>query len=296
MIDLLTEPFQYAFFGRAMLAGVLIGAMCGALSVFVVLRRMSYIGHGLAHSVLGGVAVGVAFGADLYIGAIVATVVSALLIDRVTRRRGLHADAAIGIVTTAMFAIGVAVLAIIPARVNIEALLFGNILGVNRIDLWVAAGVGAAFAAVLFTLYKRLVFTTFDAEVAGVHGVRTGAIELVFSLSTAAVVVASVRVLGVLLIAAAVVIPAAIARLLTRSFGATLALATAIGVATSVVGLFASFHLNVPSGPTIVLSGATVFAIVFVVTAVVTRRQLVRARRPEAAPPAADILQGVRNN
>ncbi len=280
MTDLLVEPFQYAFFGRAMIAGVLIGAMCGALSVFVVLRRMSYIGHGLAHSVLGGVAVGVAVGADLYVGAIVATVVSALLIDRVTRRRGLHADAAIGIVTTAMFAIGVAVLAIVPTRVNIEALLFGNILGVNQTDLWVAAGVGAAFAAVLFTLYKRLVFTTFDAEVAGVHGVRTGVIELVFSLSTAAVVVASVRVLGVLLIAAAVVIPAAIARLLTRSFGATLLLATGIGIATSVVGLFASFHVNVPSGPTIVLSGAVTFAVVFGLTAATARRSLVRARRP----------------
>lgn len=279
-MDLLSEPFQYAFFGRAMVAGVLIGAMCGALSVFVVLRRMSYIGHGLAHSVLGGVAIGVALGADLYVGAVVATVVSALLIDRVTRRRGLHADAAIGIVTTAMFAIGVAVLTVVPTRVNTEALLFGNILGVNTTDLWVAGGVGLAFAAVLFSLYKRLVFATFDPEVAGVHGVPTGVIELVFSLSTAAVVVASVRVLGVLLIAAAVVIPASIARLVTRSFGTTLLLATGIGVAMSVVGLFLSFHANIPSGPTIVLSGAAAFAVTFAVTALTAHQHLTRARRP----------------
>jgi ABC-type Mn2+/Zn2+ transport system permease subunit len=179
VIDLLTEPFQYAFFTRALVAGILIGAMCGALSVFVVLRRMSYIGHGLAHSVLGGVAVGVALGADLYLGAIVATVLSALLIDRVMRRRGLHADAAIGIVTTAIFAIGVAVLAVIPTRINVEAVLFGNILGVNRTDLWVAGVVGVGFAVLLFVLYKRLVFTTFDPEVAEVHGVRAHRMELV---------------------------------------------------------------------------------------------------------------------
>jgi ABC-type Mn2+/Zn2+ transport system permease subunit len=278
----LLDPFAYAFFARAMIAGVLVGAMCGALSSFVVLRRMSYIGHGLAHAVLGGVGVGVAFGVDLYVGAAAATVLSALLIDRVARRRGLHADAAIGIVTTAIFAIGVATLSMVPTRVNIEALLFGNILGVDRVDLWVAAAIGAAFAVVLVLLYKRLVLTTFDPEVAAVHGVRTGVVELVFSLTTAAVVVASVRVLGVLLIAAAVVVPAAAARLVTRSFGAMLLAATAIGVGASVVGLYASFHVNVPSGPTIVLAGSAVFAGAFLATAVRDRRALARARTAAA--------------
>lgn len=287
----LLEPLQYGFFVRAVVAGVVIGAMCGALSTFVVLRRMSYIGHGLAHSVLGGVAVGVALGADLYVGAIAATVVSALLIDRVTRRPELHADAAIGIVTTAIFAIGVATLAVVPTRVNVEALLFGNILGVDRLDLTVAGVVGAGFAAMLLTLHKRLVAVTFDPELAGVHGVRTGLIELVFSLSTAAVVVASVRVLGVLLIAAAVVIPAATARLLTRSVGSMLLLATVLGVVASVLGLYGSFHVDVPSGPAIVLVGAAIFAGVFIVTAVLARARLGQARRQRGlAPGEADAV------
>jgi ABC-type Mn2+/Zn2+ transport system permease subunit len=279
---LLLDPFAYAFFGRAMLAGVLVGAMCGALSSFVVLRRMSYIGHGLAHAVLGGVGVGVAFGVDLYVGAAAATVLSAVLIERVTRRRGLHADAAIGIVTTAIFAIGVAVLSVVPTRVNIEALLFGNILGVDRADLWVSATIGLGLALVLLLLYKSLVLTTFDPEVAAVHGVRTGPIELAFSLTTAAVVVASVRVLGVLLIAAAVVVPAASARLLTRSFGVMLLSATAIGIGSSVVGLYASFHVNVPSGPTIVLAGSAFFVGAFLLTAVRDRTALARARTAAA--------------
>jgi ABC-type Mn2+/Zn2+ transport system permease subunit len=268
----LTDPFAYAFFGRAMLAGVLIGAMCGALSVFIVLRRMSYIGHGLAHAVLGGVAVGVVLGQDLYVGAIIATLLAALLIDRISRRRGLHADASIGIVTTAIFAIGVATLSLAPARVNIEAVLFGNILGVGRVDLLVASGVGAAFLVVLLVAYKSLVFTTFDPEVAAVHGVRVGTSELLFNLLTAAVVVASVRVLGVLLIAAAVVVPGAFARLVSRSLGVMLAIATGVGVASSVVGLYASYHADVPSGPAIVLTATAFFLVAFVVTAAGGRR------------------------
>ncbi|MCC5947511.1 MAG: metal ABC transporter permease [Nitriliruptoraceae bacterium] len=288
MSELLLVPLEYAFFGRALLAGLLIGAMSGALSVFVVLRRMSYIGHGLAHAVLGGVAVGVAMGVDLYVGAIAATALAAVLIDRVTRRRGLHADAAIGVVTTTIFAIGVGTLALVPTRVNLEALLFGNILGVNRTDLSVAAAVGAAFLVLVVVRYKALVFTTFDPEVARVHGIRVDRIELLFSLLTAAVVVASVRVLGVLLIAAAVVLPAAIARLLTRGFAAMLALSTALGVLTAVVGLYLSFHVDVPSGPTIVVTGALLFVLAFVGTAVAGRLGLARARR-DARPGTIDV-------
>lgn len=282
MIDLLLEPLGYAFFTRALLAGVLIGALCGALSTFVVLRRMSYIGHGLAHAVLGGVGVGVAFGVDLYIGAAAATVLAALLIDRVGRRPGLHADAAIGIVTTAIFAAGVAVLSIVPTRVSVEALLFGNILGVDRLDLAVAAGVALVFASVLFLRYKPLVLVTFDPEVARIHGVRAGRLELVFQLLTAAVVVASVRVLGVLLIAAVVVMPAATARLVARSFGVLLSAATLLGLGTSVVGLYGSYHLDVPSGPSIVLTGALAFSLVFVASGLASRYQVRRARAAAA--------------
>ncbi len=279
MTEWVLLPLDYAFFTRALLAGVLVGAMSGALSTFVVLRRMSYIGHGLAHSVLGGVAVGLALGLDLYVGAIAATVLSALLIDAVARQRGLHADAAIGIVTTSIFAIGVAVLALVPTRLNVEAVLFGNLLGVNRTDVAVAGAVGLAFAALLLLLFKSLVFTTFDTEVARVHGVRTGAMELTFSLITAAVVVASVRVLGVLLIAAAVVIPGATARLLTRSVGRMLVVSTLLGVAAAVLGLYLSFHLDVPSGPSIVLTGALAFTVVALVSGITTRLGLRAARR-----------------
>ncbi|QBI19494.1 metal ABC transporter permease [Egibacter rhizosphaerae] len=289
--ELLTEPFTYDFFVRAMAAGLLVGALCGAISVFIVLRRMSYVGHGLAHSVLGGVAVGVALGYHEYLGAVVATLVSALLIDRITRRRGLHADAAIGIVTTALFALGIAVVSRLDSpRVSTEALLFGNPLAVTSTDLWLAVGVAGAFTATLFAYYKPLVFVSFDPEVARVHGVRAGLMELLFNVLTAAVVIVSVRVLGVLLVAAAVVIPAAFARLVTHSFGAMVAIATAVGVVSSVVGLYGSYHLDVASGPMIVLTGAALFAVAFTGTALRTRSRLRRARsHGDVARPAPTV-------
>lgn len=261
MSALLTEPLTYAFFGRALVAGVLVGAACGALSTLIVLRRMSYIGHGLAHAVLGGVGVGVAFGADLYVGAVAATALAALLIDRVGRRRGLHADAAIGIVTTAIFAAGIAALTLTPTPVNVEALLFGNVLGVDRTDLLAAGAVTTLLAGVLVVTYKRLLAVTFDPVVARVHGVAAGRYELLTNLLVAAVVVVSVRVLGVLLIAAAVVIPAATARNLLRTFGGILVAATGLGVLAAVGGLYGSYHLDVPSGPSIVLTGAALYAL-----------------------------------
>ncbi len=283
-MDWLIEPLGFGFFQRALLAGVLVGGLCGALSVFVVQRRMSSIGHGLAHSVLGGVGIALALGVHEYLGAAAATAVAAVLIDRVGRRRGLHVDAAIWIVTTALFALGVVVVSRVEGvGVSTESLLFGDVLGVGTADLLLIGGVSGAFAILLLARWKALVFTTFDHDVAAAMGVAAGRNEALLNLATAAVVVASVRVLGVLLIASAVVLPAALARLLTASFGRLMAVATLVGSAAAVVGLYASFHLNAPSGSTIVLTGTTAFAAVLVVvaarTALARRRGIAEALR-----------------
>lgn len=279
-MDWLTDPLAFAFFRRALLAGVLVGALCGALSAFVVQRRMSSIGHGLAHSVLGGAGVALALEVHVSIGAVAATLLAAALIDRVGRRRGLHHDAAIWIVTTALFALGVVLVSRAGGvGVSTESLLFGHMLGVTAVDLWLVGGVAVAFSALLLSHGKQLVATTFDAEVAAAHGVRAARLDTVLTLAIAAVVVASVRVLGVLLIAAAVVVPAALSRLLTASFPRLVAVATAVGAASGMGGLFASFHLNVPSGSTIVLTATAAFAVVFTATAGTAARRRSRSRR-----------------
>ena len=277
----LTEPLQYGFFARALVAGVALGAITGAVGCFVVLRRMSYIGHGLSHSLLGGIAVSLALGRGVYLGAAVATVVSAVLIDRVARRPGLAADAAIGIVTTAMFALGIVILHLLGGGgANAESLLFGSILGVRVADLWAACGAALVGAVVLFTAWKRLLFTAFDPVVATVQGVRARAVELALDLLVAGVVVVGVRLLGVLMVAAAVVVPAAAARLVSHRAGMVLGLGAAGGAVSQVAGLYVSWHWAVPSGPAIVLVSVNLFLLAALASTISRRMSLVRARRP----------------
>jgi manganese/iron transport system permease protein/iron/zinc/copper transport system permease protein len=259
----LTDPFtSYAFFGRALLVLVLAGGVCGALGAFVVVRRMSYIAHGLSHAVIGGAAVAAVLGVNLLLGAAAWAFLSALLIDRVARRRGLYPDTAIGIVTTTSFALGIAIISSVrEVRLNLESFLFGSVLGVTEPDLLLAAVVTAVVAAVLVARYRPLLFTTFDPAVATAQGVAAGRYQTLFALLLTAGIVASMRVLGVLLVAAAVVIPPATARLLTDRFDRLLPLAAVLGAGSALPGMYASWYLDLPSGPAVVLVQAAGLAL-----------------------------------
>lgn len=281
----LLDPFQFDFFGRGMVAVVLVGAVCGALGPFVIVRRLAYIGQGLSQSVLGGVGVGLVAGVGLYPSAIAATAVSAALIERFGRRRGLYVDTAIGIVSTGMFAAGVAVISANRSRsLNISNVLFGNVLGVGPGDLVVVGVVAGLTIAALAWWYKPLLFTTHDAEVARAQGVAAGRMELLFNVLLAAVIITALQVLGVLLITAVLLVPAATARLLRDSFGQVIVLSTAIGVAGGVVGLYVSYHADVASGPAIVLTLVAAFLVVLTVDAAAGRRRLSRVRAEVDAP------------
>lgn len=266
MADLL-QPFEFEFFRNGLAVAVLAGALCGMVGVFVVLKGMSYIGHGLSHAVFGGFAASALLGVNFLLGAGVWGVASALMINGVTRRRVIGSDAAIGVVTTASFALGLALFALFGRRGrSFDAALFGSILGVSGADV-VAVGMVALLAvAVVFLAYRPLLFTTFDPEVAEASGVPTARLDAVLTLVLALAIVATMQVLGVTLIAATLVIPATVARMLTNSFSRMLVLSTAIGAACGFVGMNLSYHLDVQSGPTIVLVGAAVFAVVFAVT------------------------------
>jgi ABC-type Mn2+/Zn2+ transport system permease subunit len=263
----LLEPLTYVFFRRALLASCLVGALCGLVGVYIVMRRMSYIGHGLSHAAFGGAVISYLLQVNFYLGAGLWGVASALLINEVAQRRKLGADAAIGIVTTASFAVGVA--AISRQRRftrNFEAALFGNVLGITSADLWMIAGVAVASILGILILYKPLLFSTFDEEVAEVYGVPTHWVNAVFALILAAVIIVSMQVMGVTLIAAALVIPASAARLLTHRFGPLLWLASILGAAVSVLGMFASYYLDLASGATIVLVGTAIFLLAWLIS------------------------------
>lgn len=263
----LLEPLQFEFFRRGLLAALLVGGLCGLIGPYIILRRMSYIGHGLAHAVFGGAVVSFALRVDFYLGAGLWGLLAALLIGLVARRRAIGADAAIGIVTTASFALGVAILSRTRQFTrNFEAALFGNILGVTERDLWVIGGVAVISGLFLLLTYKPLLFVLFDPEVAAASGLPVGRLEAGLSLVLASTVIAALQVLGATLIAASVVIPAVTARLLTHHFDRLVLLSTVLGALCGLVGLYLSYHLDVASGATIVLVATLLFALVFLGT------------------------------
>lgn len=272
-MDFLLEPFAFEFFRNGAWAAVLAGALCGLVGVFIVLRGMSYIGHGLSHAIFGGAVVSFVLQWNFYLGAGLWGFLAALLINQTVRRTKIPADAAIGVITTASFAVGVALISRYRGFTrSFDAALFGNILGVTRQDVWIVAGVALATVTVIFLLYRQLLFTTFDPEVAHVYGVRIEWIDTAFALILASVLIVSMQILGVTLIAAALVTPAITARLLTDSFDRMILLSTAIGGLTGFGGIYLSFYVDVASGATIVLFQAALFVVVLGVMGV--RRQV----------------------
>ncbi len=266
-MESLLSPWEFEFFRRGLVAALLVGGVAGLVGTYVVLRGMSYIGHGLSHAVFGGAVVAYVVQANFYVGASLWGLVAAWLIHVLTRRRGIRADAAIGVVTTASFAVGVALIS--RARRftrNFEAALFGNILGVTDQDLWVITGVCVGALTLVLLFYKEFLYATFDKESAQVYGVPTQTAEVLLALLLAGVVIASLQVIGVTMLAAAVVTPAITARLLTERFDRMLWGAAGIGAGTAVVGMYLSFVFNVASGATIVLTEAAVFGVLLLAT------------------------------
>jgi ABC-type Mn2+/Zn2+ transport system permease subunit len=227
MWNTLTEPLQFGFLRHALVVCTIAGALCGLLGVFVTLRGMSYIGHGLSHAIFGGAAICAAIGLNFFVGAGVWGVASGLAVGRVTRRRAIAADAAIGVITTASFAFGIALLGLYSrVKQSIEATVFGSVLGVSLTDMWTIIAIAVATAVVIIAFYRPLLFTTFDPEVADVSGVNTARIDALLMLLLTFAILASMKVLGVTLIAAALVIPPTVARLLTNSFKRMLIIST----------------------------------------------------------------------
>lgn len=265
-MDFLLTPFRYEFFTRAILVGMMAGLLCGVMGVYITTRRMSYIAHGLSHAILGGAVLSYVLGINFYIGSGIWGFGAALLIQYLTGRK-VYSDAAIGIVTTASFALGVAVISTYRKfSQNFEAALFGNVLGVAPADLWIVTGVTVVLLGIVFFFYRPLLFWCFDREVAQVHGVPVFAMDTLFALMLATLLVATLNVLGVTLIISAVVIPASIARLLSNHFGQMMVISGAIGAAIAFFGIYLSYYFDIASGASVVLLSTLVFGCVLLWT------------------------------
>jgi zinc transport system permease protein len=258
MVELLT----YGFMQRALIAGVVVGLLCGVLGFFVVLKRWSFIGVGISHSAFGGIAIGVLIGVDPLIAAAIFAPLVAWGIGWLSRTGRLHEDTAIGILFSSAMALGVALISLSSAyQVDLFGYLFGNILAVSSRDLWMLTGIAFAVLAAIGLLFKELLFLAFDEEVARANGLPITPLYFLLLTCLALSVVAAMRVVGLILVEALLVIPAAIGYQLARGYRTMLCLSASSAVLSAIAGLFVSYFLNMAAGATIVLVLALLFCL-----------------------------------
>jgi manganese/iron transport system permease protein len=284
-MDAILEPLELGFFVRALVASTIVGAVCAVVGTYVVLKGIAFIGDAISHAAFPGIVVAYIVGAPFYLGAGIAAVLTAVAIGVVTRRARIRQDTAIGVLFAGTFALGVFLFSTIEGYVaDLFSFLFGNVLAISAEDLVGLSTLAAVVVLVVVVLSKELLYATFDPLGAGASGFRVEWLEYVFLALVALTIVISLQAVGIILVVAMLVTPAATAQLLTVRFGRMMALAVVIGSASGVLGLYLSFWLDVASGATIVLVETAGFLIVL---ALGPRGLLGRfGRRVEVVPPA----------
>jgi manganese/iron transport system permease protein len=270
-MDTLLEPLQYGFMLRGLAAAAIVGVVCAVVGSFVVLRGLAFYGGALAHTILPGVALGYILtggSTDLFGWALLAAGASALLISAVSRSGRVSEDSAIGITFAGMFALGIALISTVrDSTVDLAHFLFGHVLGVSSSDLGLTAGIAAFVLLLVFAFYKELVIIAFDPTLARTLRLPHGALDMLMMLLIALTIVVSLQTVGIALMVAMLVTPAAAARLVTRRLPAMMAVAVLIGVGSGLGGLYGSFFIRVSSGAAIVLVATVVFLAVWAATA-----------------------------
>jgi manganese/iron transport system permease protein len=265
MISYLTAPFHYDFMQRALLIAVVVGGLCSTLGTFVILRKLSFIGDGVAHASFAGIVIAYLRGINFELGAAIVAVLTALGIGYINRRGGISLDTAIGVLFTGVFALGIFLISQAhSSTVDLQDFLFGNILGVSPTDLVIDVVVAALVLFAVAFAFRPLVFASFDPIVARAAGLPVVALDYVLLVLLALTIVVSLESIGIVLVAALLVTPAAAAAQVTRRFVPMLITSIAIGVGSCVVGLLLSYYAAAASGATIVLIATLAFFVCFV--------------------------------
>lgn len=264
MIEWLVAPLTYGFMQRGLAAAVLVGILCAVVGCYVVLRGMAFLGDAMAHAILPGVAVAYILKGELFVGALVTAVIVALGIGFFTRRSMIKEDTAIGILFAATLSLGVALISTIKTyALDLTHILFGNVLGVSDLDLMLTAVLTVIVLSTVILLYKELLVVSFDPVLAATLRLPANLLRNVLLIMIALAIVVSMQTVGVGLVAAMLVTPAATAYLLTRRLPGMMALAAVIGAGSSVVGLYASYYMNIASGAAVVLTATLIFFVAY---------------------------------
>jgi len=283
VLDVLLGPWEFDFWRRALLVGLLSGVICGLVGCHVVLRGMAFIGDAVAHSVFPGVAVAFVLGFDLVVGGAVAGLATAVLVAVFAQHRRLREDAVIGVFFAAAFGLGIVVLSAAPGYSgSLESFLFGSILGISDADVLGVAGLGALILLVALALHPRLVAVGLDRETARAIGLPVFGLDIALYVLVTLAIVMSLQAVGNVLVLALLITPAAAARLLTDRLESMMLLAPAIGAGSAVVGLYLSYAFDLAAGGLIVLVVTAVFLTCWVAA---PRHGLVARRRTSRPSP-----------
>ncbi|MEK3797211.1 metal ABC transporter permease [Peribacillus sp. FSL H8-0477] len=254
---------QYGFLQKALLTSVMVGIICGIIGCFIILRGMALMGDAISHAVLPGVAISYMLGINFLIGAVLSGIITAIGIGFVSQNSRIKNDISIGIMFTAAFALGIILITLMKSSTDLYHILFGNVLAVRPSDMWITLGIGTFVLLSIFLLYKEFLVTSFDSTMAEVYGLPVRLIHYFLMTLLTLVTVASLQTVGIILVVAMLITPAATAYLLTDRLSTMLFLSAGIGTLASIAGLYFSFTYNLASGATIVLVATFFFLLAF---------------------------------
>ena len=262
-MEFLTDLLNYPHLARAALTAVVIGIVSGVVGSLIILRGLSLMGDAISHAVMPGIAISFFFGANIFLGALVSGLLAAAGIGFVNANTRLKRDTSIGIIFTAFLAAGVILLARTESSVSLQAILFGDVLATSPSDMWQSIIIAIAIIILVVLFYKQLQITTMDAEIAKAYGFPTRAINYGVLIALAVVTVSAVQTVGVILVVAMLVAPAATAFLMSKKFSAMMWLAALFGMISSIAGMYFSYTFELQSGPAIVLVAFGLFLLAF---------------------------------
>jgi len=266
IIDFLQEPWTFEFMRRALVAAALVSVVAAVVGSYVILKGMAFIGDALPHASFGGVAAAFVLGVNLYVGGAVAALITALLIVFISRRGVIKHDTAIGILFVAMFALGILLVQTQDNyTANLFEFVFGNVLAVTWNDVWLVAAISAGVLAFVVLFYKELLFTSYDPTMAAATGLPVEWVQYALMAMLALTTVIALKTVGIVLVVALLITPAATAQLLTRSLPGMMLVGSALGAAATVIGLYVAWYADLSASASIVLTATGFFALAFVV-------------------------------
>ena len=286
MLNLILDPMAYGFMQRGLVAATLVGVVCAVMGAFVVLRGLAFIGDAVSHAAFPGLVIAYLAGIPLYIGGAIAAVGTALAIGVVARRGALRFDTAVGVLFAGMFALGILLFSTIQGYVaDLFGYLLGNVLGITFVDILQIAFLGGIVLVVVAILRKELLYASCDPAGAAASGLPVVTLDYLLLGLIGVTIVVSIQAVGIIMVVAMLVTPAATGQLLVSRFWDLVKVAIAVATVAAVVGLYLSFYLNVASGASIVLVETTLFCLALLLS---PRSGLLRKVRPRSAPPGTE--------